>query len=78
MVEVHSDNEPSVAMINQGYSPVREYMRLIRKLFWLAVEGGFELRAVWVPGVENGRADALSRWITHPSIHRSGEHYPLS
>lgn len=66
------DNEASVGIINKGYSLVREYMRLARKLFWLAVEGEFELWAVWIPGSSNEEADALSRWLTDPSIHRAG------
>lgn len=72
-VEVCMNNQAAVAIINKGYSPVREYMRLARKIFWLAVNGDFELVAIWTPGVTNIEADALSRWLTDPSSSRHGE-----
>lgn len=77
VVEVEMDNAVSVGIINKGYSPVRKYMRLARKLFWLAVEKKFEIRAVWIAGVLNERADALSRWLTDLSIHRAGQGDPI-
>lgn len=72
-IRVLSDNAAAVRMINKGYSPHREYMRIVRKMFWLAVEGDFELVAEWLPGTSNSNADALSRWLTNPLVFRSGE-----
>lgn len=72
VVNIVSDNSATVGIINRGYSPCREYMRIARKLFWLAVRGGFEIRATWIPGSSNSIPDALSRWLTSPSSSISG------
>jgi hypothetical protein len=72
VVEVFSDNTATVGIVNRGYSPCREYMRIAKKLFWLAVEGDFELRATWIPGFSNLLPDALSRFLTLPNSHLSG------
>lgn len=72
VVVVDTDNKATAGIINRGYSPCREYMRIARKLFWIAVDGGFEVKANWIPGTSNSIPDALSRWLTIPNSFQSG------
>lgn len=61
LVEVYCDNQGAVAVINSGYSKVPQMMHLLRCLFFIRAFFGFSLRAIHVPGCENGLADAISR-----------------
>ena len=78
VVHVEMDNTAAVGIINRGYSPCREYMRIARKLFWLSIEHGFEIRASWIPGVLNEGPDWLSRWLLTPSCSYAGHGAPTA
>ena len=60
-VIVHCDNMGAVAVVNSGYSKVPQIMHLLRCLFFIRAHFSLSVRAVHVPGVENGWADAISR-----------------
>ena len=57
-VVVRCDNQGAVAIVNSGYT---QLMHLARCLFFIRAIYRFTLRAVYVPGTENGLADAISR-----------------
>ena len=61
LVEVYCDNQGAVAVVNSGYSKVPQMMHLLRCLFFIRAFFSFSLRAIHVPGCENGLADAISR-----------------
>lgn len=62
-VLVRCDNTQAVAAVNHGSTRVREGRSLCRQLAELAIRAGFELRAEHIAGVENVRADRLSRQL---------------
>ena len=57
MVTFHCDNTAAVSVINSGYSRVPN---IILCLFFIRAHFQLEAWAVHTPGVENGRADAIS------------------
>ena len=57
---VHSDNLGAVAVVNSGYSKVPKVMHLLRCLFFIRTHFNISVRAVYVPGGQNGWADAIS------------------
>ena len=56
------DNESVVAIINSGHSNAPRVMDLVRFLVLISMKHNFLVRARHVPGVDNGIADALSRF----------------
>ena len=56
------DNESVVAIINQGHSKPPRIMDLVRFLVLISMKHNFFVRARHVAGVNNGIADALSRF----------------
>ena len=60
-VVVHCDNLGAVAVVNTGYSKVPQIMHLLRCLFFIRAFFHLSVRAVHVPGIQNGWADAISR-----------------
>ena len=56
------DNESVVAIINQGHSKAPRIMDLVRFLVLISMKHNFFVRARHVAGVNNGIADALSRF----------------
>ena len=60
-VIVHCDNQAAVAMINKGTTANPIIMSWLRHLFWLSAIHNFRLTAVYVPGIDNIRADRISR-----------------
>ena len=60
-VVIHCDNMGTVAVVNSGYSKVPQVMHLLRCLFFIRAHFSLSVRAVHVPGVENGWADVISR-----------------
>ena len=60
-VVVHCDNTGAVAVVNSGYSRVPAIMDLLHCLFFIRARFNICLRAVHIPGVCNGLADAVSR-----------------
>ena len=60
-VVVHCDNLGTVALVKSGYSRVSQIMQLLRCLFFIRAYYQIDLWAVYVPGVENTLADAISR-----------------
>ena len=61
MMVVHSDNLGAIAVVNSGYSKVPKVMHLLRCLFFIRAHFNISVRAVYVPGAQNGWADAISR-----------------
>ncbi|PNW83443.1 hypothetical protein CHLRE_05g243351v5 [Chlamydomonas reinhardtii] len=60
-VLVRCDNTQAVAALNRGSTRVREGRGLMRQVAELALSYRFEVRALHIAGVDNGRADRLSR-----------------
>ena len=60
-VIIHCDNQAAVAMINKGTTANPIVMSWLRHLFWLSAIHNFRLTAVYVPGIDNIRADRISR-----------------
>ena len=58
---IHCDNMGAVAVVNTGSGKVPQIMHLLRCLFFIRAHFTLSVRAVHVPGVENGWADAISR-----------------
>ena len=61
MVTFHFDNTAAVSVINSGYSRVPNIILVLRCLFFMRAHFQLEAWAVHTPGVENGRADAISQ-----------------
>lgn len=61
IILVLSDNTTAVTAINKGTSNSKLIMEWLRELFWISAKGGFEVRAVYLPGKHNVLADLLSR-----------------
>lgn len=60
------DNQAVVAIVNRTYSKQESIMHLVRCLVFYAARYSFWFKAAHVPGVENKRADHLSRnKLTH-------------
>ena len=57
----HCDNTAAMSVINSGYSRVSNIILLLRCLFFIRAHFQLEAWAVHTPGVENGRADAISQ-----------------
>ena len=56
------DNEAVVACIRSGTSKCPHIMSLLRTLFLICAKGNFTVSAKHLPGLQNGIADALSRF----------------
>ena len=61
VIQVHSDNEAVVAVVNSGYSRDTQLMHLARCLFFALAAWDISLYARHIPGVLNTVADAISR-----------------
>ena len=61
----HSDNQAVVEVVNSGYSKHSRVQHLLRCLFFIKAQAELVVRAVHIPGKENGVADAISRGVTH-------------
>ncbi|PNW87911.1 hypothetical protein CHLRE_01g006766v5 [Chlamydomonas reinhardtii] len=62
-VLVRCDNTQAVAALNRGSTRVRDGRGLMRQVAALALQHDFQLRALHIAGVDNGRADRLSRQL---------------
>ena len=71
MVQVHSDNEAAVAVVNAGYSKDPQMMHLIYCLFFVLAAWDISLYACHIPGVLNPVADAIS-WDIIPLLFSKG------
>lgn len=60
-VTFFSDNTTSVVILNKGSSLSKELMRIERQIATIALTLDIEIHTVWIPGVTNTLADALSR-----------------
>ena len=60
-VIIHCDNQAAVTMITKGTTANPTVMSWLRHLFWLSAIHNFRLTAVYVPGIDNIRADHISR-----------------
>ena len=58
---VRSDNSATVSAINKGTSKSPELLKIVQKLFWLAVKFQFKLTALFIPGRLNILSDLISR-----------------
>ena len=56
------DNQAVVACLRSGTAKCPHIMSLLRALFLICARGSFTVSARHVPGIENGIADALSRF----------------
>jgi len=48
-------------VVNSGYSKVEKIMHLLRCLFFIRAQYNIEVKAIHVPGKDDGLADAISR-----------------
>lgn len=60
-VQVFSDNQVTVDIINKGTSPCKEALQLLRELSFLSLYHDFALHVCHIPGVDNNIPDAISR-----------------
>ena len=60
-IQYRTDNEAVVSIVNSGRSKDELAMHLVRCLAFFAVYFEYRIRAIRIPGRENGAADALSR-----------------
>ena len=60
-VIVSSDNQAAVGIINKGSTGSPIIMQALRCLFWLSAVYNFRITAKYIPGQQNGVADAVSR-----------------
>ena len=60
-VVIHTDSMVAQAILNKGTTRHKPVMQVLRNLFWLATMYNFDLTAMYIPGKENDRADAISR-----------------
>lgn len=58
---IHCDNRTAVANLNRKTSRNPTIMSSLRRMFWLSAKYNFRIQAVFIPGVSNGLADAVSR-----------------
>ncbi len=73
-VQVATDNTATMAYINHMGGRTRELSVVAERLWRLCLTAGIQLAAVFLPGVQNTRADALSRfhdrsdWQLNPEL----------
>jgi len=74
------DNEAVVYLLNSRTSRDPNIMHLLRSLLLFAARHNFSFAAVHVPGVENGIADALSRfnWQAFRKLAPTANKFPVS
>ena len=60
-VVVYTDNQSVRSMINSGRSKDIHAMSMLREIFWICFIYNFELSAKYVKGIDNVKADFLSR-----------------
>ncbi|XP_011406708.1 PREDICTED: uncharacterized protein LOC105314309 [Amphimedon queenslandica] len=65
LIQFNSDNMAVVEVVNKRYSSKVMLMHLLRCLVFFAAKESFWFSAQHVPGINNGRADALSRGEIH-------------
>ena len=58
---VYCDNKDVVTIWSSGTCKVKEYMNLVRKLFFVCASWNINLLAQHIPGRKNKVADVLSR-----------------
>lgn len=58
---IRSDNSSTVSAVNKGTSRSKEFMSILRQLYWLSVWHGFRLTAQHIRGEHNFLADLISR-----------------
>ena len=79
-VQAECDNAAVVSIINQGTSRNQEVMHLMRCLAFVMAKFQFSMFATHIKGVNNTRADALSRdnWPLFHSLHPQAQRYPTA
>ena len=60
-VIIHSDNQAAVQIINKGTTASELIMDELHNLFWLSAAYNFHISAIYIEGVRNTIADAISR-----------------
>ena len=68
VINVHSDNQCAVAIINRGTAKHPMVMQVLRQIAWAAATWNFDLRAYYYPGERNVLADCLSRIPALPAV----------
>ncbi len=64
----HTDNQACVFIINKQTSKSPRIMKLVRQLVLFTLERNIKVSAVHVPGVQNSKADILSRLQVTPQL----------
>ncbi|XP_029904174.1 uncharacterized protein LOC115356996 [Myripristis murdjan] len=60
VILIHSDNQPTVDIINKGRSQSLDVMKFVRRLTLTSAQHQFIIRAAHIPGYKNTIADSLS------------------
>ena len=77
-VIVHSDNTPTVAVINDKFAHSPNLMHLVRFLALHCMLNNITLTVVYIPGSDNTRSDALSCFQLHKfhQLHPEADPHP--
>ena len=67
-IQLFCDNQVSVGLINSGKGRDPILLKILREILFLCSTNGIQIRAVHLPGLENRRADKLSRAPSDDSI----------
>ena len=60
-VVVYCDNQAAVGIINRGSTSHPFVMASLRRIFWYSAIYNFRIKAIYLPGIYNNLADAVSR-----------------
>ena len=75
-IQIICDNEVSVGLINTGRGRDPMLLKILREILYLCCVENFQIRAVHIPGVENRRADKLSRMAGNiPDLNGFGKNF---
>ena len=67
VVIIKTDNQCAKQVINKGTTKNKFIMAQLRELFWLSVLYNFEIKCIYIPGINNCLPDAISR------LHEKGQ-----
>ena len=70
VVDIYSDNQAAVSILNKGTCRDPLVMESLRRVFWLSAVYNIKLQARYYPGTHNILADACSR-LPHPTACRT-------
>ena len=70
-IRILCDNSASVSVLNSGRCKDPFMLATLREIQFVAANGGFEVRAQHIAGVDNRLPDMLSRWNIDPKLRSS-------